>query len=391
MEKKKVAFWGINEQIWNDIVQLIDCKKIEISVILDSDEKKKGMLYGKKCKVISPEKQNILNLDVDYFIITSFSAYKDINNQLVDIGISKNKIQVFVTPALLSFYIGNLEIDFDFIDNVYFNPNKIIEILTEYNDLCEKYVKTSSNREYKWSNKGNLISHACGGIVNNHEYMYSNSKEALDYSMKHSFKIIECDIMRRSNGEIVLAHGMEEYWCGEQGDFSLMTFNELIEILKQYPDVSCLVDIKWESIGEYEIYINQIDEIIGNIATNDDNYKSIKNQIVMEVYNEETIQIAYNKNFNMILTSYRRSDCEVHMNTVCLCKKYGIEAIALGIDQRVFYSNRLKVLTDKGIRIFVYSTDSIEDYKKLKESGVTGIFTNYLTYKDIEEVEVNEQ
>ena len=43
----------------------------------------------------------------------------------------------------------------------------------------------------------------------------------------------------------------------------------------------------------------------------------------------------------------------------------------------------LNILTDKNIKIFVFSTDSIEEYSRLRKMGVSGVFTNYLFESNI--------
>lgn len=85
----------------------------------------------------------------------------------------------------------------------------------------------------------------------------------------------------------------------------------------------------------------------------------------------------------MIFTQYKNPDWQCFMNTVVLCYQYGIRAIALAIGSCFLMEKFMKIITDKGIKVFAFSTDSFDGYSALKRIGVTGIFTNYLTENDM--------
>ena len=154
-------------------------------------------------------KQLVCEKAVDYILVTALSAYEGIKEQLIDMGIEKEKIQVFVAKDMKRYCVGNIDdIDINLIEKIYFEPQKIKNIVTEYRTIFDIYSKIPACEESmdEWYNKGRMISHACGGIVNGKRMMYSNSKEAFEYSVKKKFKLIECDLKRLYNGELVLLH-----------------------------------------------------------------------------------------------------------------------------------------------------------------------------------------
>ena len=66
------------------------------------------------------------------------------------------------------------------------------------------------------------------------------------------------------------------------------------------------------------------------------------------------------------------------MKTAILCEKYGIRVVGMGIGLVRMVKNRINVLKNKGIVIYVFSTDYVDEYTELREMGVYGVFTNFL-------------
>lgn len=146
-----------------------------------------------------------------------------------------------------------------------------------------------------WFHKSSLISHACGGIVNQRRAMYTNSKEAFSYSIQKGFKLLECDVLLVSDDELVLGHDYKCFYESEQEQYTMMTIKELLDGLKQQAETYCLIDVKWENHEEYHIALNKIDRTIDEIAVDEKEASKLKKQVVMEVYDEETIKMAKEK------------------------------------------------------------------------------------------------
>lgn len=381
----RIAVFGISDGILGTIQGEIDPRKAEIVLFVDNDETKQGTCYM-NIPVVSPSKQLFDEYAIEAYLITALSAYDDIRNQLMGLGISKERIQVFVAEDICKYCLGSIDdIDMNFIKQIYFEPCKIMEIVSRYKETYENYSKISVCDEdvEVWFHKSSLISHACGGMVGQRKVMYSNSKEAFQYSMDKGFKLVECDILRVADNELILGHDYKRFYEAEREQYSMMTLKELLEQIKQHKEVHCLIDTKWKDYKEYEITVNEIDKAIREAAVDDNERFAMKKQIVMEVYDERTMKTAKENNFEMIFTQYRNPDWQCFMNTVVLCYKYGIRAVALPVSWCFLMEKFMKILTDKKIRVFAFSTDSCDEYSALKKINVTGIFTNYLTENDI--------
>lgn len=387
MKKMKIAFFGISDDIYKAIKGEINPRNAEIVLFFDNDESKHGICYA-NIPIKAPSMQLFEDYSVDYILVTALSAYEAVKEQLIGLGIPKDKIQVFVPEGIQQYCLGSIsDIDTELIRNIYFDPQKTLDIVADYEKIYTEYSFYSSLPAYEevdgWFNKSRLISHACGGVVNGRASMYSNSKEAFQYTAAKKFKLMECDLLQMYNGELLLVHDYGRFYEAEQGQYSMLSAEELLRLLKEHKEISCLIDVKWKDYDEYAFLVNQIDGLIEKIADNSNEKEILKRQIVMEVYDEETIKIAKENNFDIIFTQYRNPRRSYFMNTVSLCYKYGVRVIAIAVDECLEMSKFIKIITDKNIKIFAFSTDSIEEYSTLRKMNVTGVFTNYLTESDI--------
>lgn len=385
MDKVKIAVFGINEKILRVIENEIDPRKAEIVLFIDNDETKQGTEFL-NIPVVLFTKNLLVEYAIDFFLVTALSAFELIRKQLIEMGVHKEQIQVFVTEDLCNYCLGSIDdISIDFIKQVYFQPSKMIDMVIKYREIYGNYLRVPAYEDEldEWFNKSSLISHACGGIVNGKRVMYSNSKEAFQYAINEKFDLIECDMLKVSDEEWFLAHEYSHFYESWREGYSMMTMQEFLVLLKEYPNVCCLIDVKWDDYDEYVSCVNAIDRFIESISSDDTRRYLLKNQIIMEVYDEPTIRFAKTKGYKMIYTQYKNPDWQCFMNTVSLCYKYGVKAIALSVHNCLHRGKNLKIFTDKNIKVFAFSTDSIEDYNALRKIGTTGIFTNYLTENNL--------
>lgn len=387
MSKIKIVIFGITDAILGVLRNKIDPRQAEIVAFVDNDKNKQGCL----CMNIPIMPLCKTKIDKDcYVIVTALSSYEAVKEQLVQYGVNDKKIQPFIADALCEFCVGSIEdIDIEIIKKIYFEPDKAIKKVWEYTKLYNEYSRVAILKQEDCFSGNTLISHACGGVVNGKQIMYSNSKEAFLYSVENNFSLIECDVLGMERDEIVLAHDYDSFYRAKEENYSIMDIKELFLLMKKNPHIHVLIDVKWNIHKEYECYVARIDELLEEMSGTSEEQKALKSQIIMEVYDEETIRYAFERGFKMIFTQYRNPEYNCYMNTVNLCNKYGISAIAFSV--RHFLENdgakNIRTFIDKNIKIFCFSTDSLSEYRKLRDTGVSGIFTNYLTHRDIERIE----
>lgn len=373
MDKIRVIIFGVTELSIKIVQNEIAHENVDIVAFSDNDANKCGVIINNIPVIHSKE---IIKFDYDYILVSAWRFYDQIKEQLLLLGILEEKIDLLFTEKVPYLYPGEICINDDvMLCRMYRYSELIMEKVhktREYTKLWKDYAEWTPMQHDKteWSCKGSMIAHACGGVVNGIKRMYSNSKEALADSLQKGFRLIECDAYGVINGEVVLAHDEIDLYDGYQGAYSLQTFAEFFKVLRQHSEVSALVDIKWRTQQDYKEIVDAIDKVTS---------KDGKQQIILEVYDEQSIIYAKEKGYECFYTQYRNPESVFFIKTVALCYKYDIKAVGFSMKTALApISNYFKIFTDKNIKIFVFSTDSIDEYAKVISKGVSGVFTNYL-------------
>lgn len=385
MKKIKIIIFGITGNLFAIQKKELDFSNVELIAFADNNPYKFGIKY-ENIPIVSPKE--IVSMDYDYILVSAWRSYDAIKKQLMEMGISEEKINIFLQEKVTLLYPGKIVIeDKEVVKKIYIKGENYLEIIEKFQEISQLWEQYSSwnpmnSDNEAWYKKGTMISHALGGKVHGIKRRYSNSKEALEYSLKTGFRLLECDAWKIENGEVILAHDAEDILDGQRGCYTIQTIRDVLEVIKKYPDVSLLVDVKWEKGNDYKNILDAIESSVQNIEKTESEQKILKSQIIMEVYNEETIQYAKEKGYQCFFTQYRNLERDVLIKTIALCYKYNINVVGFGIETALGkYGNYLKLFTDKNIHVFCFSTDSLEEYEKVMKMGLDGVFTNYLSGK----------
>lgn len=373
MDKIRVIIFGVSDVSIRIMQNEMALENVDIVAFSDNNLNKCGVMVNNIPIIHLGE---IVNYSFEYVLVSAWRSYDTIKKQLILSGVPEKKIDLLYTEKIPYWYMGSICIhDRMSLCRIYRYSDLIFESIKKTREITElwKYYaawKPMQHRETDWCCKGTMIAHACGGLVNGIKRMYSNSKEAFADSLQKGYRLIECDAYGIINGEVVLAHDDIDLYDGYQGAYSLQSFGELFEILRQHPEVNVLIDIKWRTQRDYKEIVDAIDNIVS---------KDGKQQIILEVYDEQTIIYAKEKGYECFYTQYRNPEADFFIKTVALCYKYDIKVVGFPIETALSpISNYFNIFLDKNIRIFVYSTDSIDEYAIVRSKGISGVFTNYL-------------
>lgn len=388
MKQYSVLVFGATEFIYGAMQENLDFFKVNIVGYIDNDSQKQRMLFHNRPVYARSE---LSGVEYDYILIGAWASYENIKRQLLENQVDEAKVMPLFTERIHEFMHGSVEVQEDGIDRLYRYPDKVKESLRKLNNAYESYREAEPlhDRENAWYLKSTLISHACGGYVNGCKCMYSNSKEALEYSLRAGFELIECDLWTMSE-EYYLAHHAAALWEAE-GAYTLITLEEALRKVRKYPNVNLLIDVKWaeddwylekdENIKEYERIVAKIEDIIRAVAGDSDGAARLKNQVIMEVYNPETMEYARRRDFCCAYTQYRNKDGQNFMQVAADCIAWGVPAVAVYTSMAKDKAKELQLLKDKNLKIFCYSTDDLEEYSRLLALGADGVFTNFMTGK----------
>lgn len=371
--KRKIAIFGASDGIWGAIREAINIFSVDIVAFIDNDLYKQGMVFhGIPVLCID----DALAMEVEFVIIAAYSAMQEIINELNTKGVLCNRIAPFLHSGILKYNIGNIsKTAWEASLGFYNEPPKLKKLAQQYIDQYEKYVRMQPFISgTSWNAGKRFISHACGGFVNGFPMMYTNSDEALSYTFQKDFQLMECDVCKMPDNEWILAHTWGQLFDALEYNYTPIFVEDLLRKIASQR-IMCLFDIKWSEHDDYFEFVDYIAKLEKKHAGLD-----IKDKIILEVYDEETMKKAVFSGYQVFYTQYRNKECDNYMKTVLLCEKYGVGVVGFGMGYALnVLKKNIRIFTDKGIDIYAFSTDSIDQYMEFRKNGGYGVFTNYLS------------
>lgn len=237
---------------------------------------------------------------------------------------------------------------------------------------------TVSNK--KWYETARTIAHAGGGLS---KTTYTNSKEALRYSLKRGKRLIELDFMFTKDGVLVCKHDWRDNKNKKQsfeqfrkkktkGGFTPQTAEEAILTLSSYSNAYLIVDSKEKNIEK--VYAKLKELCIKN------GKKSFLDRIVVQLYYQSDYakvkKVHSFKNWSYTVYKKKPKSTKDYKNLSAFCKKYKIQAVTL--PYKYVTKNRVKIFTKNKIICLAHTVNAKNTYKKLRKMGVRAIFTDYL-------------
>ena len=256
------------------------------------------------------------------------------------------------------------------------------------------YTKRSvGDSGYAWVKDNRYIVHALGGIDSD---AYTNSREALLNSYEKGGRVIEADIEYTSDGELVLIHNWkkktlrdilgietdrdEEALSLEEfkerkiyGKYTPMTFRELMEFMGEHEDMMLVLDGKYEEGDDVRRQYGDILKIAGEYG------EDIKDRLIPQIYNEEMYDVImelYDWK-SVIFTWYKLNEDTLDPEEIFeFCDQHDIRVCTME-------DSRENPLIDRtaakyGVSIYVHTINDEAQRDRLFDSGVAGIYTDFL-------------
>lgn len=390
----KIILWGCTNGIISSCKNAMTHDTLLVA-ICDSNSNKWGVSVGGR-RVISPDE--IKDYEYDYIVVGALYSFNAIREELVQkYDCDESKIIPLLNGDSHYYYNGNININTSDLEKIFLcDKSKLIEGIEKhnyYNRLLDKH-KDCDNKEKDNYDGTELIAHALGGYVRGEKDEYTNSLNALKYSIENGFTCFEVDIwgvasrkeydaivgwneaVHYENLDMVCGSRLKmQYRCGNNYDYAFVS--DLIMMLKEDPERRLIIDLKWNTIKDFAGMLQQLDSII-DCMVEEERRNDVKNQMILEVFNEETIRIGKLYNWRMYLTDYRDKEGKWFLKSAYLCKTYGISAVM--IDVNVFKNNvkYTDIFKSLGIGVLVYTVDDIDEFAFVKSKRVSGCLTNFL-------------
>ncbi len=203
-----------------------------------------------------------------------------------------------------------------------------------------------------------IICHAGGG-VGGERYLNTLSTFSTYYGL--GCRCFEYDITFDNAGRYVLSHDAESA--------SKYTIEDCLNLLRDYEDIEIILDLKDVELSAFVQFLK------------DAGFDGDK-RIVVQVKNEDEIKSAFSvsDSVQLLLVNMITSD---FLTQVKLCLRYGIRTVSVPF-ALTKTSKLFDLYLENDIRVFAYTVNSVEDYKRLKSQGVQGVYSDYLTQEQLE-------
>ncbi len=376
--KHRLAVFGAAKFVYESIQKEINFTNSDVIAFVDNDPRKFGLIY-EGIPIISP--QELRKQEFDFVIVGAWFSYSEITKQLSSLGISKECIMPLYGKSLVRFLTSSIEISKNhFIFEIFKDGQKILQEIEKNNNMIERYANATSldlvrKGGYTDMNNYPLIAHACGGIIGGTKKEYTNSLESFTEALENGYNMFECDLWGVQDGLLLLGSRLKMQYTIEI-DYTILSLNVLLDKISNNLCNKVVVDIKWNTMEDFYRLLMKIEKLVSSFETK--GFIQIREQIIIQTFDENSTRYAVKKGWECILTDYRNPEGAWMMKTAVICCENKISMVLM--DAKVCLENPkyVHLLIDKNIDVVCYTVDEIEDYVGLKNLGIKSVLTNFL-------------
>lgn len=251
--------------------------------------------------------------------------------------------------------------------------------------------------EFNWENYS-IITHALGSLDG---LTYLNSRESFINFYDKGCRLFEVDLTKTSDGVWVCRHNWKEplgQWDGEErkvlsseeflntpiyGKYTPMTFEDLLKLLKEYPDAFVMLDSKQYSVRNYQRTLEdyaQYREIAINAGI-----EETLGQIIPEIYNSAMFSgTAQLYKFPSYIYSLWQEYSVEELNGIAdFCQTSHIGAVTI---YRDYWSEEIqKIFDEREILVYIYTVNDKEEAVNYRQNGAAGVCTDILLAENLKE------
>ncbi|OGF26797.1 hypothetical protein A2331_05580 [Candidatus Falkowbacteria bacterium RIFOXYB2_FULL_34_18] len=216
-----------------------------------------------------------------------------------------------------------------------------------------------------------LIAHALGGV--NGE-IYTNSLEAFEYNYKNGKRLFEVDLSLALDGDLVAFHDTpinltsEDFKSKKIKDkYTSLSFSDIINLMKSYPDIKIITDVKDDFYKSFDVIINRLKE---------QEDESLFKRLIPQVYNKETFyylkkQAVFDE---VIYTLYKTEAGDAQVYNLIIQNPI-IKNLTLFPSR--FSEKLTRELNRVGVKTFVHTVNDEDVMLYFLDKGVFGFYTDF--------------
>ena len=258
-------------------------------------------------------------------------------------------------------------------------------------------TETLYTPEFNWENYS-IITHALGSLDG---LTYLNSRESFINFYDKGCRLFEVDLTKTSDGVWVCRHNWKEplgQWDGEArkvlsseeflntpiyGKYTPMTFEDLLKLLKEYPDAFVMVDSKQYSVRNYQRTLEDYAQY-REIAINAGIEETLR-QIIPEIYNSAMFSgTAQLYKFPSYIYSLWQEYSVEELNDIAdFCQTSHIGAVTIYCD---YWSEEIqKIFDEREILVYIYTVNDKEEAINYRQNGAAGVCTDIMLAENLKE------
>jgi glycerophosphoryl diester phosphodiesterase len=229
-----------------------------------------------------------------------------------------------------------------------------------------------------------IIAHGLGGLTNGSKKIArSDTQEAFQENYAKGIQVFEADFRETVDGKYIVSHSPgtsnilpykksiseiteAEFLSGKlEGKFTLLSMQNVLELLKEYPDIVVITDPKIPNEKFYETLAKNIELFDPKLYA----------RIIPQVYSLETIEWASKYPFQEFIFTLYKTNLNDQQIIEVLKENPKIKGIAMPITR---YSDELLKEAKKLDRhVFLHTLNDSKVIDDYRQKGITGIYTDF--------------
>lgn len=245
----------------------------------------------------------------------------------------------------------------------------------------------------QWYDKNDVVIHALGTVDG---MTYTNAKEALEDSYQNGKRVLECDLIMTSDGQIAACHDWE-YWnreinnssnvntayiptlaefmsCKIAGKYTPLSGDDIVLYMKEHPDLYIVTDTKYAEPEEIRAQFGALVDTAGRNGCSGvldrfvvQIYHSYMHGIVNEIYPfPHYIYTLYQEGFR------GEEDRIQEYAEFCMLNKIDV----ITMNAQYYHEELAEICSRYGLELFVHTVNDKEEIASYLDSGV-GVYTDH--------------
>ena len=215
----------------------------------------------------------------------------------------------------------------------------------------------------------------------------TNSLETIAYNYEQGFRLFEFDLNLTSDGVLVAVHDwalMGKVFSEEEhlayrinGEFTTMTFDDILEAMQEYPDMYLITDTKSFEYDDDEI-IAQFQLIYDCAMARDE---ALLERIIPQIYNQDMYALIHEVYaFPSIMYTLYSSPDTLEEVVAFVKDKDDIPVIVR--DKTAITEEFCAAFEYIGKKVYAHTSNDIDETARLMDMGVWGMYTDTITVEE---------